>query len=522
VRQLGFVRKRRVVGTVVAIGALTAVATSAVGASANPAAGAGNAIKTDINVSGPYLQSRDSVDRCGEPQITQDLRRPKILVMSCMSSYGMTYRSQAPESFLTWSDVDVTKTDISRPCHTFISRDGGNEWQPLRANGASSPMDWGCGDPNLLSGPNGEMYLSGNDLHYPADGKLAPAYTLPPFITVPQEPIGQGFTRSLDGGKTWSRPTLIPLAIDRPLMAIDHSTGVIYAEAACGVHDPVTGIGPYGCTPDSRNLAVSTDQGRTWTPSPDLHNTLPPTGDLTPGRLHDIHIGGLDFMAAAEGVFATAGTPGVGEEGGSGDGVEFKYSTDNGVTFTKRDIPLGDSVPCDTPSVQGLAADPTHRGTFAALVLCAPSAHAVRVFVTRDLGATWRETADLADAPPSDYQGTPSPFGVNRPWVAFGPTGALAVMWRQAYGSARFPALGAAVPGPQDVFLAMSVDGGRSFTAPTRLNTAMSPVPDPRMFFGDDISHVIVDSEFAYVVWGDWRSGELETWFRKVPLPSSR
>jgi hypothetical protein len=198
--------------------------------------------------------------------------------------------------------------------------------------------------------------------------------------------------------------------------------------------------------------------------------------------------------------------------------VLFEYSTDNGATLIHEEIPLGSSTPCSSPAVTGMAGDTVQRGTFAVLVLCPPNPRALRVFLTHDLGATWTETADLAVVPPPDFQGNPSPFGINRPWIAYGPTGALGVLWRENYGVGPFPVFGTPTGGPYDVFVATSADGGSHFSSPVRVNTAASPPADPRTPYFDDISGLTVDRHFAYAVWGDWRSGELETWFRKVPI----
>jgi hypothetical protein len=70
------------------------------------------------------------------------------------------------------------------------------------------------------------------------------------------------------------------------------------------------------------------------------------------------------------------------------------------------------------------------------------------------------------------------------------------------------------------VFVAISADGGAKFAEPFRVNTAASPAPDPRQLGNDDTSQIILDKHYAYAVWGDWRSGELQSWFRKVPIPA--
>ena len=201
---------------------------------------------------------------------------------------------------------------------------------------------------------------------------------------------------------------------------------------------------------------------------------------------------------------------------------------DEGRTFVKRPTPVVSSggSTCTKTVIFGLAADPTRRGVFAVLAACGEAPRALGVYVTEDLGMSWSEVAALAVVPSPDYKGEPSDFNVNRPSIAYGPTGALGVLWRQAYGTtprgARPPKAVMNVQyGPQDVFLALAPDG-KTFGSPIRLNTTASPPPDPRFEGGDDISGLVLGRDCAYSVWGDWRSGELQSWFRKIPIRVGR
>lgn len=488
-------------------------------------------IRNDVDVSGPFLQRNiahphdaQDVDRCGEPYLTQDMVHPDTLVIHCFSSGGLNYQSPAPEAFLTWSykNPKTSAHPWYQPCYAFVSQDGGRSWSRVAPNPIQSQVITSCADPLAASGPQGQLYLGGDSIHYPVDGKDGPIIPAPPLFghgSIPKEDLGIGFSRSLDGGRTWSAAIVLPTADDRPFWTVDESNGAIYDLSGCSTFNPKTNRGSFGCTPQSRNLAVSTDGGRTWTPNVNIFQTLPPTTDLTPGRLHNI---GGSTIAAAQGVVATVGAVGGSEEGGmAGRALYFKYSTDEGRTFTQRPISISSNgAKCGLPFGGGVAADPAHRGVFAVVVSCSPAATSLSVYVTSDLGATWTSAASLSVVPPPDYRGTPSAFNINRPWIAYGPTGALGVMWVEVYGTAQ----GGSSPmgtnlkyGPSDTYLALATDG-KTFGQPIRLDTTASPSPDPRQWFGDDISNLILDPHYAYAVWNDWRSGELETWFRKVPL----
>jgi hypothetical protein len=92
-------------------------------------------------------------------------------------------------------------------------------------------------------------------------------------------------------------------------------------------------------------------------------------------------------------------------------------------------------------------------------------------------------------------------------------------MWRENYGRDPIQAFGTVLNSPTDVFAAISTDGGDTFGKTMRLNAMASPVADPRAPYFDDMSYIILDRKFAYVVYGSWVSGEVQTWLRKIPLP---
>lgn len=531
----------------------TASTASARGRSLDP-------VRTDINLSGPFLENPDGKDphdpeayqRCGEPMIAKDVLRPENLTVICMGVRGLNY--QSPQPRVDWEFVDVTRSRGRAVDPVFVSNDGGTSWRRVLPDPLSSKHMLTDRDPVAAYGPKGEIYLAADAIARPVDGKHGPVLVTPGLA--PDETLGTGFARSLDGGKTWGEAIVLPTPGGPRQMVVDQSTGVIYTASTCA---NTTTIGVFGCTPGGRVLAVSRDQGRTWDPAVDIRNKEPPSATRTPGRLYTI--GGGSF-AAAHGVFAivkpaappAAAAPGAAPAGGGGFVVRF--STDQGGTFSEeRPLPLGGCRP------GRMVADPGHRGGFAVLASCGGTANekqwwvatpsVLRVFVTRDMGVTWKQSGDLSVPPPPGYvldpnawKGSPTDappgtlvkplptiFYIGLTAIDYGPTGALGVAWLQTYGPAATPIPPAErlVPfapfrnpqpnGPRDFFVALSPDGGVTFDKPMRVNTKASPPMDPREHDGNEYTGIVLDRNFAYTVWPDWRSGEMQTWFRKIPLP---
>lgn len=523
---------------------------------ASPQGKGADPIQTDINISGRFLQNPegkdphdpDNIQRCGSPRLVKNVLQPEArdLAVVCFGVGGFNF--QTPQPRTDWSTTDVTKGPSRAVAPVFVSNDGGNTWRRVLPDPLTGDYFQSDRDPMAAYGPKGEMYISADAEHFPVERKYGPVVVTPGLF--PKEVVGLGFSRSVDGGRTWSKASLIPLPPSSPQIAVDQTTGVIYATSIC-VYVTKNRIGPFGCRAGQRMLAVSTDQGRTWSPSPEIFSKEPATTTRTAGRLHDVSGLAPSYLTAAHGVFAT-----IGRSEADGNQRALRYSTDNGATFAENPMKLGANC-----SPQKIVADPTHRGGFAVLAGCSqPSEHkewwlsrlpSLRVYVTRDMGVTWKEGPELAAPPPPGYVVHPSKaqesptdeplsslvslmpmsFFINKTEIAYSPTGVLGVAWTQIYGPAFRASPGTNLPmyppavredplGPSDFFLALSSDGGTTFGKPVRLNTAASPPSDPRQHDGDERwMGLVLDRRFAYAAWGDWRSGEVQTWFRKVPLP---
>ncbi|MGH7858782.1 MAG: sialidase family protein, partial [Candidatus Binatia bacterium] len=135
-----------------------------------------------------------------------------------------------------------------------------------------------------------------------------------------------------------------------------------------------------------------------------------------------------------------------------------------------------------------ISADPTQSGRFA---IMQRKGSDYEVFVTPDSGVTW--TGPLAIAAPS----------ASKPWMDYGSNGVLGVMWKDTAAG--------------NVYSAILRPDATSFTTALQVNQQ----PDTTGFRsgpGDDLSWITVDGDFAYVGWGDTRSGYTNPYFAKVPL----
>ena len=74
------------------------------------------------------------------------------------------------------------------------------------------------------------------------------------------------------------------------------------------------------------------------------------------------------------------------------------------------------------------------------------------------------------------------------------------------------PGGGAGVP--YNVWAAISLDGGATFSDALTVSSANSPAPESGMFgnAGDDYSALAVDGDSIYVGWADWRPGERQNY----------
>jgi hypothetical protein len=506
-------------------------------AAAGAAGGAATARSLEVNVMNEPI-------RGGEPELAVNPRNPDNLVLG-HTVVGNTYANNTTEAGeeavnggLQVSNDGGRSWTADRPLHTSGYSEASNPY--LIAHGFPTATGYtsdtnGVGDPIEASGPDGSLYAGGVLAH------TTPGGPAPFNFTVPQG--GIAVARSGNGGRTFGPisavltdhelegmvgrgmtpkgiPTFGVNPFDRPWIAVDQSTGAVYVSTTAH---------------PQRYVTVSHDKARTWgrIEALDCDEMTPPDAD------HRVSCGtfpqsGDGNIAAARGVLAAVYTASA-APGGTCPCAVFETSTDAGAHWTRHVV---SAVPPGTGMF--VAADPSHKGRFAMLLLpgnTVPGGLAglpasknvpqeVQVITTADAGKSWSTPTALGDESGQHI--------TNRPWIAYGPTGVLAALWRNAYPP--YNAASFLVPGTQNVFSAVSRDNGRTFSAPVQLNSAPSPPPDPKQVAEDDVSWVAVTPRYVYGAWGDWRptaknpvaagssppSGELNSWIARVPVAGFR
>jgi hypothetical protein len=513
-----------------------AVAASLLAASAGSASGQGSPGHLEVNVMNEPV-------RGGEPELAINPSNPNNLVLGhTVVGNSYTNNSSAAGEEAVNGGLQVSRDggktwSADKALHTSGFSEGPNPY--LIAHGQPTATGFtlttnGVGDPIEASGPDGSIYAGGVLAHTTPTGP-------PPFgFSVPQG--GIAVARSTNGGRTFGRISAVltdedvqgmvsrgmnpkgistfgVIPFDRPWMSVDQSTGAVYVST--------TGH-------PQRYVAVSHDHGRTWGRIEALD-----CDEATPSNTsHDVTCtaypqSGDGNIASAHGVLAAAYTSSA-APGRSCPCAVFETSTDAGAHWNRHVVA---AVP--TGSGMFVAADPSHRGRYAVLILPAnqvsgglaglrPSANVpqeVQVVTTPDSGLTWSTPTTLGNESVQHI--------TNRPWVAYGPTGVLAALWRNAYPPFN-PKNVVLVPGTQNVFAAVSRNNGKTFSGPVQLNSAPSPPPDPTQLAEDDVSWVAATTQYVYGAWGDWRptaknpvaagssppSGELNSWVARVPISS--
>lgn len=294
---------------------------------------------------------------------------------------------------------------------------------------------------------------------------------------------------------------------DRPWLTADatrpgllHLSFVSHSDASGGVTD-ASSLAAYVACKSSLTTNPVMDCGRQWT-------ATSRDGGRTWGAFHPWDdpawpAGGTGAFSgqpvASDGTLAAAYLAARAPGSDCAPCVVFQTSRDDGRTWQRRLVPASttyEALGSREPNPVGVnasvlfspyvAGDPSRPGRYA-LVLFDEAQERLRVLVTADAGRTWSATW------------LREPGGVERwhPWVAYGPDGALGVLWRTTYPDGSYAA-----------WAAVSPRGGTRFARPVRLSSALSPGPVTQVA-GDDASGVALDGRDLVGVWGDRRGGEL-------------
>ncbi|MBO0728192.1 MAG: exo-alpha-sialidase [Acidimicrobiaceae bacterium] len=428
------------------------------------------------------ISQNDNTTNVGEPEIAVNPRNPNQLYID-----GATFST--PNPFVPPSVPDT--------CQGWASDNGGLTWQ-------SAPLPPGICDEDGVAvfGRDGTLY---------AGGDTATSTTIVPcgtpgaiqfgnvcILVQGQDPV----LTSRDDGHTWSAPVYTmgstnltpngapfpfvpgsgnPLnTFDRPWLAMDQSTNTLYAASHnIADHEPF--------------VTASTDEAKSFGPIYAADSGTFPSNSSIGGT-------GSGVIAAANGVLAVAYDAVPAPGGCTTTCVIFETSTDHGATFTRHVVPLVGAA--SLPPVH-VAADPIRRGQFA---LTVPDATGTenQVYTTDDFGQTWQGPTNVGEAPPNQRF---------KPWLSYGPSGNLLLVWRTSEGN---PATA-----PYEVWAAVGREqgaGGAVFSVPLRVSSVAAAPPATNGDSGDCCSWIVADNKYVHIGWGDDRNGTNQIWYGRIPL----
>jgi hypothetical protein len=432
-------------------------------ASGKPAPGAHPKLETD-------LSGNDNRSTIGEPEIALNPRNPNNLFVD-WTTFAYPPGTNAPPQ--------------ADACGGLSSMDRGQSWQP-----APVPLGNVCADAVATFGPDGTLYAGGivvGGLTNVPCGTPASIKFAGMCILVQ---ASDTLVRSTDSGKTWSAPVKamgaasqgpFPFApgsgnpmqtFDRPWVDVDQSTGTVYVSGA-------------NIADHERFVTASTNGGQSFGTIYAVDSPTYPSGGLPSGTI-----------AAANGVVAVAYTAAK-APGAKCPCTIFETSADHGATFTRHIVPLHHAA--TTPRAF-VAADTGRKGRFALAVLDATGTEN-QVYLTDNSGTTWHGPTQVAEGPANPRF---------KPWLSFGSSGQLALVWRTRYRR-----------GAYDVWAATgrAGQGGAVFSAPVRVSSVAAPYPPlSKGGGGDDFSFIAADQQYVHVGWGDSRNGPTQLWYARIPL----
>jgi hypothetical protein len=463
-----------------------------------------------------YLLLGTATRGCGESQVAVNPRNPAEIVVSAMCILNQQ------QGKFEHNELEFERTPRATITEFAVTRDRGLTWTYLEDPMRDYFHRYRCLDPFAAFAADGTMIL-GCEAHFPVT--LSPEEEINEVNGAPQDYGGSAMIWSTDGGLTFSDPvqiisSFIPKEIlgpfvsfahvgsqgDRPEVRVDLSTGKIYLDG----HSQAA-------TPPHRQTVVrmSKDRGRDWGMVYAFDSTEWPESGF--GGTFDAANGvmGAVYIASSVPAALHAQCP----------CRVFGASSDDGKTFERYVVPAPPPTSeVGPPNGMAVVANPTKKGAFSVLV---PTSNGIDTFLTENEGKTWTQTQSVV--------GVPSARIANLT-AAYGPTGILAVAWREIY-----PLSTPAPPRPRplpaylltkphvfvdlpehfEVWSAISRDRGRTFSPPLKVSTAQSPGISRRRDMddhGNDFISVAVDKDFVHMTWFDDRAGFRATWYGRVPI----
>jgi hypothetical protein len=521
----------------------------------------------------PLNMTNNNFLRYGEPEIAVNPRNPNNIVYYVMSQQ-LTYACEAAQNQncmndpITGSAVGEFTTPGWLSTHVFVSFDRGRTWTDetgnLDQNSIPAPTEVtdvtgthlvshtdlvSRGDPMVSVAADGTFYI-GWDAMDLSTVYLPPGFTFggrvicPSTTPPPGCPIhglkdgGIAVSKSTDGGRTWSTPTLTGTGVDRPWMTTDLSSGTVYEASSGGIDssmstgDPLLPAGVPGI-PQDRYVVSSSDGGASWTsPEPLGGGGFSGAGGSTISAANGTLAAGFQVAAgndAACQYFLSSPTA-------TAPCTIFETSTDSGAHWTRYPV-------AGLANATGgilVAADPAAPGTYTVAATDATTQEYL-VYVTHDGGVDWSGPAVVNDGSASCPSASVTACKF-KPWIGYSPSGILGLAWRSANVSATTASSGAraaavlattdaADPPPCDMlgcgvvppddendadpaavpytmWAAVSQDAGSTFSPPLQVSRGASAPSDPNMLTGtDDTSALAMSDSNVFVGWGQWPTG---------------
>ena len=381
-------------------------------------------------------------------------------------------------------------------CAAFASFDGGESWTRTTSNCKETSEN--CGDPWLAFGKDNTVYLSVLTAQKDSSGKHVERIVV---------------FRSEDGGKTWLKPSFVPLgeggaSFDHPSIVVDHTagpfSGTIYTIATQSFR-PKTEETEYHHHPII--LSHSTDQGRTFSnPNRILPNNLVQQAG-SPVVLSDgtVVLSFFDFAPWNHSSLLKARRYWV------------VTSPDNGKTLT---IPAFIAEFPNEPRFPTLAVDsspssPYRDRLYTTLSRFQSDPRGIYLTHSIDRGRTWTKPVRVSDSVKENT--------VQRiPALAVIENGVLGIIWYDSRRDSTNQCF--------DMFFAISLDGGETFLPNVRVSNEMScsnvkgnivnkfDVAERWPVGGDYIGLASSSDGLFHAVWADSRNKVYQLWTTTIRI----